>query len=92
MVLSNLSNEGDEYPDESIAEGSLTGSRYFPWLISDDGSFICMSAAYDDYDDPDIRRHVYIPLYADKDTVSHDFFVSDDYGRVELRVECKYRR
>ena len=92
MVLSNLSNEGDEYPDECIAEGSLTGSRYFPWLISDDGSFICMSAAYDDYDDPDIRRHVYIPLYADKDTVSHDFFVSDDYGRVELRVECKYRR
>lgn len=92
MVLSNLSNEGDEYPDESIAEGSLTGSRYFPWLISTDGSFICMSAAYDDYDDPDIRRHVYIPLYTDEDTVSHDFFVSDDYGRVELRVECKYRR
>ena len=92
MVLTNLTNEGDEYPDESIAEGSLTGSRYFPWLISNDGSFICMSAAYDDYDDPDIRRHVYIPLYADEDTVSHDFFVSDDYGRVELRVECKYKR
>ena len=92
MVLSNLTNEGDEYPNECIAEGSLTGSRYFPWLISDDGTFICMSAAYDDYDDPDIRRHVYIPLYGDKDTVSHDFFVSDDYGRVELRVECKYRR
>lgn len=91
-VLTNLTNAEDEYPDECIAELSLTGSRYFPWLISDDGSFICMSAAYDDYDDPDIRRHVYIPLYIGEDNVSHDYFVSEEHGRVDLMVECKYRR
>ena len=90
-VLRNISNINDHIGDDSITELSITGARYFPWLISEDGSFILLSAARDDENDASIRRHIYIPLYLGEENVSHDRFVSTDDLPVDITVEIIYR-
>ena len=89
IVLRNLSNT-DDSTNDCIAEGDLTGSRYFPWLISDDGEFILLSANFDDYDDPDIKRHIYIPIRRGERIINYDRFMSNEDYPANVKVVIEF--
>ena len=90
VVLTNLSNK-DDSTNDCIGEGGVTGSRYFPWLISDDGEFILMNAAHDDYDDENIRRHIYIPIHRDQQIITNDRFQSSEDYPANIKVIIEYK-
>ena len=87
-IITNVSNEDDA--EDQIVESDFTGTRYFPWLICEEDGFVLLYSSFDDYDDPDIRRKVYIPLYFDEPNISEDCFMSQDGEALNIKTEIVF--
>ena len=87
QTITDISNEDDA---DCAVDSELLCARYFPWLISEVDNLIIMYCGYDDYDNPDIRRKIYIPIKIGQKNITNDRSMSDDGYVSNIKTEISW--